>query len=376
LKNRPLYALLQPEEQNSYWADLIRAGIGDGARNFGYEPLLFDDADAHKWPQNSLVLVVGHHGDWLEASLSRLCRMGARPLIVNACMLPLHRLRYSGITFELEAMMEHLLALLAAAGRTKTALLGTSPASLSDRVKTDAFLRAKELTAEDGAVICAEGRLEDCVDSFADSLAVRGWDAVICANDTVAVCLMQKLQDMGLSLPQDLYIIGMGNFYMERMLPLSLTSVMFDYRKMGEAAVELYHNLEKSRTPCRMRVSLPCRLEVRASAPLNIPLPGEAAPPPTVAVRGDYFGGERAQSIIRIEAILQSCDTADREILYGIAAGETCETVAARLFFSGRAVRYRLKKLLARYGFRDRAELEQALAAVIPKGDPKNHGKT
>lgn len=369
MKNRPLYALFAPEARNSYWADLIREGIAEGAREWGYTLL---SLSADRMPaeiQDRSVLVVGHRVDWLEDSLAFLSAHGARPAIVNACMLPLHRLRYSGITFELEAMLGHLLALLAQAGRRKTVLLGTSPSSLSDRVKEEAFLRAMGESATPDAVIRAEGRLEDCIDRFVTDLPHAGWDAVICANDTAAVCLIHRLQSAGVRLPDDLFIVGMGNFYAERMLPLSLSSVMFDYRTMGRAAVELYHNLEKSRTPCRMRVSLPCGLAIRESAPLA---DGEVQPPahelrsPT---ESPYFTGETVGNIIRTEAMLQASDPTDREILYGIARGEDCETIAERLFFSGRAVRYRLKKLLARFGIRSRAELTEILHYVT-KGDP------
>ena len=364
MKNRPLYALFAPEAQNSYWADLIREGIAEGAREWGYTLLALSAEEMPAEIRDRSVLVVGHRADWLENSLSFLSERGAKPVIVNACMLPLHRLRYSGITFELEGMLGQLLSLLFRAGRKKTVLLGTSPSSLSDRVKEDAFLRAMGDAAASDAVFRAEGRLEDCIDRFVANLKQAGWDAVICANDTAAVYLVHRLQSAGVRLPDDLYIVGMGNFYAERMLPLSLTSVMFDYRTMGYAAVELYHNLEKSRTACRMRVSLPCNLVIRGSAPLSegeLALPARELTPPAESL---YFTGEAVENIIRTEAMLQASDPADREILYGIARGEDCEKIAERLFFSSRAVRYRLKKLLARFGLRNRAELADILRYV------------
>lgn len=368
MKNRPLYARFAPEAQNSYWADLIREGIAEGAREWGYTLLALSEEEMPAEIRDRSVLVVGHRADWLENSLSLLSERGAKPVIVNACMLPLHRLRYSGITFELEGMLARLLALLREAGRKSAVLLGTSPSSLSDRVKEDAFLRAMGEGAAPDAVFRAEGRLEDCIDRFVTELPQTGWDAVICANDTAAVCLIHRLKRAGVRLPDDLYIVGMGNFYAERMLPLSLTSVMFDYRAMGRAAVELYHNLEKSRTDCRMRVSLPCHLAIRSSAPLSeghTPLSERELQPPA---ENSYFVGETVENIIRTEAMLQASDPADREILYGIARGEDCEEIAERLFFSGRAVRYRLKKLLARFGIRSRAELADILRYVT-EGD-------
>lgn len=369
MKNQPLYALFESEAQSSYWGDLMREGIAEGARAHGYTVLSLRAEEMPSSVQDISVLVVGHRADWLEDSLAFLSGRGARPIIVNACMLPMHRLHYSGITFELEAMLARLLTLLCEAGRKNTVLLGTSPSSLSDRVKEDAFLRAMGERATPEAVITAEGRLEDCIDRFVADFAHHGWDSVICANDTAAVCLIQKLQNAGAKLPDDLYIIGMGNFYSERLLPLSLTSVMFDYRAMGRAAVELYGNIEKSCTPCRIRMSLPCQLAVRASAPLDtackVPPREDKIRPPAENL---YFSGETVECIIRTETMLQSSDHADREILYGIARGEGCEEIAERLFFSSRAVRYRLKKLLTRYNIENRTALERILRLAI-KGE-------
>ena len=160
-----------------------------------------------------------------------------------------------------------------------------------------------------------------------------------------------------------------GNSHIGSRMDIPLTSVMFDYHEMGEMAVRLYHNLCQSPAPCHMTVSLPCRLIVRASAPLaetsapaKMPLP---VSPLTVPTRRSYFDGDAVQNIIRVEAMLQAGDTLDREILFGIARGETCEAIAERLFFSGRAVRYRLTNLEKRWGFENRAALESAMRRAV-----------
>lgn len=71
------------------------------------------------------------------------------------------------------------------------------------------------------------------------------------------------------------------------------------------------------------------------------------------------------QNIIKVETVLQSVDPHDREILFGIARGENCDVIAEKLFFSDRAVRYRLSNIVRRFGFRDRKELEDALRRAL-----------
>ena len=76
---------------------------------------------------------------------------------------------------------------------------------------------------------------------------------------------------------------------------------MFDYHEMGKMSVTLYHDLIRREAPCHMTLSLPCGLIVR--------------------------------------------DTA--------------------IFFSGRAIRYRLSRLIREYSFSDRAELESSVRRAL-----------
>lgn len=357
MQKQPLYVLMQPEARNSYWADNIRDGIRDAAREWRDAICSIDFAETMPDLSDRHVLVVGNNAGWLEAAIAQLASRGAHPVIVNACMLPVRQLRCSGVVFELEEMLDRCLELLEAAGRTRTVLLGTGPDSVTDHVKADAFAHPED-------IIWARGRLDDCVAEFAGGLEESGYDSAICANDTVAVCLIHHLTALGYSLPERLYVIGMGNSYVGEGLSVPLTSVMFDYHEMGAMAVRLYHNLIQSRTPCHMTASLPCRLVVRESAPVSArPVPKEL--PPVTAPWRSYFDSEAVQNIIRVEAMLQAGDAIDREVLFGIARGETCEAIAERLFFSGRAVRYRLTNLVSRYGFENRAALEAAVRRAI-----------
>ena len=78
-----------------------------------------------------------------------------------------------------------------------------------------------------------------------------------------------------------------------------------------------------------------------------------------------YFSEEETQNVIQMEAILQSGDAIDREILFGIARGESSDELAERLFFTDRAVRYRISKITQRNNFQSREELEKALKRAI-----------
>jgi len=364
VKNEPLYVFMQPETRNSFWTEHIRNGIRDAAKDWQdavcaaniYEPL--PDLNGR------YVLLIGNNSSWLESSVTQLMHRGANPVIVNACMLPLRQFRCSGVVFELEEMLDQCMERLQAVGRRRTALLGVSPHTVTDHVKADAFTKAAR-DMHPGDIVWSPGKLEDCVAGFIRRLDETGYDSVICANDTAAICLIHQLRESGYEIPVRLFVIGMGNSYVGAGLDIRLTSVMFDYHAMGEMAVRLYHNLCQSRTSCHMTVSLPCRLVVRESAPLSERSLNLKAPTVITTPQQSYFDGDEVENIIRVEAMLQAGDAADREILFGIAHGESCDIIAERIFFSGRAVRYRLTNLVKQYGFENRGALEKALRKAI-----------
>lgn len=360
VKHELLYVLLQPEPQNSYWADQIRSGIREAARE-GRDSIVNLSLSA-RMPEleGRCVLVVGNQIQWLEAAVAQLLEREALPVVVNAALLPVGQFRCSGVLFELEEILGRCIELLAASGRRRTALVGVSTGSLTDHLKAEAFQRAAIGFCE-GDVFWAPGRLDECVARFVEGLEQTDYDAAICANDTVAISLLHQMEERGYALPGRLYVIGMGNSYVGAGLRIGLTSVMFDYHEMGMTAVRLCHSLCQSRTACHMTVSLPCRLVVRDSAPLTAAPEHRAARMSGEWEQPTYFGGGDVQNIIRVESILQAGDPIDREILFGLVRGESCERLSERLYISARAVRYRLTRLIRQYGFSSRVELEAAL---------------
>ena len=264
----------------------------------------------------------------------------------------------SDFVFELEETLRRCVSLFRASGRERTALLGLNPFSVADTVKAAAF-------DEKSDIIFADNGIEECVKTFVDNLAQSGYDSVICSNDTVAVCLVKLMLKKGFSLPDSLYIVGMGNSYVGSEISVPLTGITFDYRKMGEMAVRLYHNLRTCHLPCHMIASLPCGLVVRSSAPIDTEKTVNQKEFSFEMNDSGYFSGHTVSEIINIEAMFQDSDDIDREIILGVARGADCDSIAERIFLSGRAVRYRLAKIVKKYGFTDRNELKKALIRVI-----------
>ncbi|MBQ9921076.1 MAG: substrate-binding domain-containing protein [Clostridia bacterium] len=360
MKNGIIYVFVQPGTSNYYWAKNIFDGIRQASSEWqdNLRFCTFDDEGITSEINGEYALAVGNDLRWMETVVHRIVKCGAHPVVVNASMIPMEQLRCSGVVFELEEALRQCVDLFRASGRKKTALLALNPNSVADTVKAAAF-------DEKSNIIFANDGIEECVSRFVDGLSQSGYDSVICSNDTVAVCLIKLMQKKGFVLPESLYIVGMGNSYVGSEISVPLTGITFDYRKMGEMAVRLYHNLRTCHLPCHMIASLPCGLVVRSSAPIDIEKTMNQKELSFEINESGYFTGDTVNEIINTEAMFQESDDIDREILLGVAKGEDCDSIAERIFLSGRAVRYRLAKILKKYGYSDRSELKTAIRRVI-----------
>jgi LacI family transcriptional regulator len=90
-------------------------------------------------------------------------------------------------------------------------------------------------------------------------------DAVICANDQMAIGVMRELQGAGLRVPADIAVTGFDDIYLGAMLTPPLTTVRQPMRLLGERGCDLL--LERIADPARPRrvERLPTTLVIRES---------------------------------------------------------------------------------------------------------------
>jgi LacI family transcriptional regulator len=94
-------------------------------------------------------------------------------------------------------------------------------------------------------------------------------DGLFCFNDTVAVGAMIRAIEAGLRIPQDLAIVGCGNFHYSSKLRVPLSSVEQRSREIGERAARMIIRLlEKPSARPRSTVLEP-ELIIRASSKLK-----------------------------------------------------------------------------------------------------------
>ena len=363
MKSNNLYVLAAPHSKNSYWWANIKRGLIKNSFEYKYN-LVYLTSDDLKMPSRisgEMVLIVGHNPAWINESIEALFALKATPLLANTSMFQGHRKTCSGIVLGLEDAILDTIEYLKSCGRERIVFLGANPDSISDKIKSDVFPNKNDI------VFAPEG-IEKCVDAFVEKLQDLKYNSALCANDTVAICLMKKMTEKGYKMPDDFFVIGMGNSFIGQGMTPPLSSIDFNYYEMGKQAVNLYHNIKTSSPEYNMVLTLECKLIVRDSARM-----------PNYDVRSDsrreknaissseskYFDGETVGGILSTEAFLQSCDYTDAKILVGLMNNKPIKAISEETFLGERAVRYRIENLIKQKGFGNRSELTEFLKSSI-----------
>ena len=113
-----------------------------------------------------------------------------------------------------------------------------------------------------------EGSGPEAVAALIDALrpgATDPVDALVCANDELAVALMSVLARRGVRVPEDLAVVGFDDIMTSRFVAPGLTTVLQPMRSLGRwAAIRLHERIEGRTHDVHPQV-LPTRLVVRGS---------------------------------------------------------------------------------------------------------------
>ena len=94
-------------------------------------------------------------------------------------------------------------------------------------------------------------------------------NGVFCYNDIIAMGAMRAILDAGLRIPQDVAIVGCGNFDYDDLLRIPLTSIDQDSEGLGLNAAKLAIGLTKRKPNAPPKnLLMPVKLVVRASSSL------------------------------------------------------------------------------------------------------------
>lgn len=305
----------------------------------------------------------------LTTAIQRLQERGI-PLILSGVDGAHFGSNVSSVTCDRTLAMTQMVQYLLYHGKTRIALAGFWPSSKNDMAFCEAAVAASKQfghSIEAHSIYLWRQQLSESLNRF---MQERGnYDAVICPNDTIAICLVRVCREQGLRIPEDLFITGASNMRISQEFEPSITTIGMDFWEIGR---ETYHARryllqQAGRCSC-IRLSIPAHIIPRKST-ANLPLPSQVhrdhvGLSQPMEMKNNFFMDPMINPLIRFEDCLSNRDETDKKIIIAIIQGKSYEEMEDMLFLSSSAIRYRRNKIFQDAGVSNRAEFEKLLTEL------------
>lgn len=271
--------LLIKEIHNPYFADVI-IGAQQAAEAAGYGLIVATSEGRRDTENHAVDLFIAHDVTGLvinplvddETDLSHLFELKRR----NIPFVLLERvrgLRASLVDVDNAAAAREAAAYLIGLGHEHIVHFAGPEYSMHSDERTEGFRQAffeAQLVFRKEFIVRAGARLEDgyCVGKsyFGSMPREEAPTAVMCYNDLVALGLLRALRELGMSVPEEVSVLGFDDIELCQYADVPLTTMRLPKQEMGLRAVEmLLRQVEAGGNYTHEQVLLNSELMVRAS---------------------------------------------------------------------------------------------------------------
>lgn len=357
--------MIEPAFRQSHWCRQVINGIlgeakrkkytirflNDGQQSAMDDPVLFGRAPR-------LVIVVGTSISWIPNMLRSLENHGIQAILINYDSFAPYA-SHSVVCMDYVKAMRQVMGYYYHYRRYHIACFGLNPNSSADRIKENYFLAALASRGDTNPaahVFHNHADISVCFQGFLHHAAQ--YDALICANDIVAIAAAQLFQASGVRVPEDMFIVGFGESILSDKTTPSITTVHLDHEKMGGQAVMLFAYINKQSLHLTASVRVESQLIVRDSTN-NLPFSPDMMPQtvsePVDSV--DFYQDPEIKRLQTLEDFYYHADELDQQILELLQKSISLESIAEQCSASVSTIGYRIRNMQSRLCISSRHEL-------------------
>ncbi len=370
-----IMVLIEPSYRDTYWCRQTMNGIYDetSRKKFTCTVLNEPDPACIDWGRlygdnKKILIVIGTSISWIPDILKKLTERGVHVVLVSI-QPAANFTSVSTILMDHADTLRALYQYLYSLDRSRIALYGINPNSSADRLKTECFraiLQDQDIEDPQDRIYYNFAALADCFDRFQPN--INAYDAVICANDVVAVSLIRHLKTCGLRVPDDLYVVSFGDTLLARLFSPSLTTVTLNHDELGRQAVAAVNYLHRNDAIISLSIKVECRIHIRESTNRATPateriLPVKTAPAPPVI----FYDDVEVHEALAVESFINKCDELDLQILEGLYTAEKYSDLADQLYTTENSLKYRIRRMLSWLEKDNRDDLVRFLSSFLSR---------
>lgn len=313
-----------------------------------------------KTEKNSIVFLLGGTTCWVENAIREAIEKNLYPISMANRMLMPNGDNYSSVSLDIPMATKMGIDYLHSLGKNKIALYGVNDNSTSDPIRESVFVK---LAGSKNDVYRLTKNYSQMFNSLKKNLSK--YDAILCCNDFASFSLLYNLKKIGVQVPQDLYIVGMGLANMTKLSHPSITTLSDDFQHFGIVAMNIFKNLKANNFISSMDIRLPAKLIIRESTE-NRPFKPDKKINKIIEKRDNpFFEDETVSSILKLEKLLESCDEVDYEIIQHVINNSTYSYIAEKCYIAETTVKYRIKKMKSICEVKSRSDLSDFLREYL-----------
>lgn len=194
----------------------------------------------------------------------------SQPVVIGCETISASLANIPSVHIDNEAAAQEATNFLISKGHRKIAFISGQSSSLLTRDRENGYraaMRKARLGIEDGWVV--EGNLSIEGAGKACGQLLNHPDrptAIFCATDEMAFGCMHEIKNQGLTVPEDISVMGFDDVRYARVMEPALTTISQPARKIGErVAIRLLKAIETGHQPNNQPVILPHKLIIRKS---------------------------------------------------------------------------------------------------------------
>jgi LacI family transcriptional regulator len=242
LRSTETMGLVVADLANPFFASLVTA-LDDALVERGIGLLLADSANDVDRERNAVGRLLARRVDALF--VTPVSRKGSRSTVMAAASrCPVVQLdrrssrRVPEVGMDNAGAIRDVLAHLAASGRRRPAFIGSSREISTSWERERAFL---SVSVDRGTPRVVAGNFSLDWGRVATQQVMRRWratDALVCADDLIAVGAIEQLRQLGRRVPDDVAVVGFDDTMIARLQTPQITSVRQPLEAMARAAVD------------------------------------------------------------------------------------------------------------------------------------------
>lgn len=276
---------------------------------------------------------------WITENIQRLEKSGHKVILLSG-VIERSAGNVSRIIMDYDDLIQKSVIHLQQCGCSSIAFFGAQKNDTSDACKAESF--AKLISAEHVYRITQD--LEECFDRLSNHLSE--YDGVICANDILAVYLLERCRKLGIQVPDDLRIVGNGNLWIAANTTPAITTISTEINRMAAITLRLCRDFYQFKEIASVDVYIKSSLIPRTSTGCtNLKMDNPVSLKVPRLLYEEKNTDKELIAIQRIDRTLSSLSSEKLQLLRRYVKGETYGSIAEQMHISEDTLKYHIKKI-------------------------------